>query len=146
MSNTLEIITEIVIDAPKERVFELLTNLAEYQNWNPFIVESKGTVKVGNILTNTMKNGDSQITFKPKVMCVEPNKKFEWLGKLWIGGLFDGHHYFHIIEINANRVNLVHGERFSGILAKLLLQKIGTETRNNFVAMNNALKQLAEKP
>jgi hypothetical protein len=140
-----QIRTEIVINASKERVYQILTNLEGYEKWNPFIVKSKGKVAKGARLVNTMVNGDSTITFKPKVMKAEDNKTFEWLGSLFVKGLFDGHHYFRIEEIAPEQINLVHGETFSGILASFLLKKIGQQTRENFVAMNQALKALAEE-
>ena len=39
--------TEIEIDAPTETVWETLTKLENYPNWNPFIVSAEGTVAVG---------------------------------------------------------------------------------------------------
>jgi len=40
---------------------------------------------------------------------------------------------------------LSHGEYFSGWLHRLILGKIGEQTRQNFIAMNHALQQRAEK-
>ncbi|WP_027000047.1 SRPBCC domain-containing protein [Eisenibacter elegans] len=139
-----QIITEIVINAPKEQVFSVLTNLEAYQEWNPFIIRSEGKVMLGARLKNTMKNGDSPITFKPKVTQVVENEYFEWLGSLGIKGLFDGRHYFKIEEIAPNQVNLIHGESFSGLLVGYVLRKIGKQTRAGFVRMNEALKQRTE--
>lgn len=139
-----QIRTEIVINASKERVFSIITGLAAYEEWNPFIIRSKGDPVEGARLVNTMRNGGGTITFKPKVVKVEKNKAFEWLGSLIVKGLFDGHHYFHIEEISPEQVNLVHGENFSGLLSSFLLKKIGDQTRQNFIAMNQALKARAE--
>lgn len=139
-----EIRTEIIIGSSNERVYEILTNLSSYASWNPFIVHSEGVVKVGETIKNSMKNGNKTVLFKPKVLKAEKGKAFEWLGSLFIKGLFDGHHYFHIQKINANQVNLIHGEKFSGILSGMIFRKIGDDTRNNFIKMNRALKSLAE--
>lgn len=139
-----EIRTEIIIDATAEKIYDILTNLATYSSWNPFIIQSEGEAKVGNTIKNSMKNGDKTIVFKPKVIKAEKAVAFEWLGSLFIKGLFDGHHYFHIQKINENQINLIHGEKFSGILSGMILRKIADETRNNFIKMNRALKVLAE--
>lgn len=139
-----QIRTEIVINASRERVFSIITGLSEYETWNPFIIQSKGNPVEGARLVNTMRNGGGTITFKPKVVKVEKNKAFEWLGSLIVKGLFDGHHYFHIEEISPEQANLVHGENFSGLLSSFLLKKIGDQTRQNFIAMNQALKAKAE--
>ena len=139
-----EIRTEIIINSSNERVYEILTDLPSYASWNPFIIHSEGVVKVGNTLKNSMKNGNKTSVFKPKVLKAEKGKSFEWLGSLFIKGLFDGHHYFHIQKINANQINLIHGEKFSGILSGMIFRKIGDDTRKNFIKMNRALKSLVE--
>ncbi|WP_194778128.1 SRPBCC domain-containing protein [Pararhodonellum marinum] len=140
----MKIKTEIIINASKEKVWDLLTDLEQYQNWNPFIVKSSGKVAPGNIVVNTMKNGEGTITFKPKILKVEPLHYFDWMGRLWVKGLFDGHHYFKIEPLGPEQVKLVHGENFSGILSSMILKKIGEQTRENFVKMNQAVKVMAE--
>jgi hypothetical protein len=75
---------------------------------------------------------------------VVPFRYFDWLGSLFIKGLFDGHHYFEIEELAPGQVKLSHGEHFSGLLGTTILKKIAEETRNNFIRMNGAIKQQAE--
>ncbi|MFN3530147.1 MAG: SRPBCC family protein [Bacteroidia bacterium] len=137
--------TQIVINAPAETVYRLLTQLDNYKNWNPFIIESKGKAVVGQRLVNVMRNGNGSIRFQPIVTRAEENTAFEWLGSLGIRGLFDGRHYFVIERIKDNQVNLIHGEYFSGVLSGWLLRKIDEQTRSNFIAMNQALRAEAER-
>ncbi|MBS9522677.1 SRPBCC domain-containing protein [Litoribacter alkaliphilus] len=136
--------TEILINASKEKVWDVLTNFEGYSIWNPFIIESHGKPIEGSYLTNTMVSGDGTMTFKPKILKMEKYRYFDWMGKLIFKGLFDGHHYFEIVELGANQVKVVHGENFSGLLAGLILKKIGNDTRDNFIKMNLALKAEAE--
>jgi len=136
--------TEIIINASKERVWEVLTDFDKYPQWNPFIVEVQGKAVVGTHLRNTMLNGESKMVFKPKVMKVEKYRYFDWLGSLFVKGLFDGHHRFELEELTPNQVKLKHNESFSGILSGLILKKIGDDTRQSFIKMNQALKQVAE--
>ena len=136
--------TEIIINASKEKVWDILTNFSDYAKWNPFIVDVQGTLAAGNTLTNTMRNGNKTFVFKPKVLNVTLYKYFDWIGSLFIKGIFDGHHYFEIEELTPTQVKLNHGEQFSGLLSSFILKKIGNDTRNNFIKMNGAIKQLAE--
>ncbi len=140
----MQIKTEITIKASKERIWNILTDLENYKNWNPFMINSKGEIKEGSRITNTMKNGDKNMTFKPVILKVDENNYFEWLGSLWFKGLFDGRHYFKLENIGENQSKLIHGEHFSGILSKMILKKIGRETEHNFQRMNVALKELVE--
>jgi hypothetical protein len=141
----MRIRTELIINASKEKVWEILTDLESYPQWNPFIIKSEGKVVQGIRLKNTLKNGEGSMVFRPRVLQVDPNRYFDWLGSLWFKGLFDGHHYFEIQPVKDNQVKLIHGENFSGILKGPILKKIGHQTRENFVKMNIALKDLAER-
>lgn len=136
--------TEIIINSSREKLWVLLTNFNGYPNWNPFIRSIEGELKQGGRLKNTLQNGEKTMVFKPIVQEVVPFHSFSWLGSLWVKGLFDGRHYFCIEEIAPNQVKLIHGEDFTGILSTAILKQIGEDTRKNFVAMNQALKQLAE--
>lgn len=137
--------TNIEIKASKSEVWKALTNLKEYKNWNPFIVSSDGKAILGEQLINTMNNGEKSMTFKPRVTDLQPEKRFEWLGHLFIPGLFDGRHYFELEEIDPQHTRLVQGEYFSGILSGVILRSIEASTVAGFEAMNEALKRIVEQ-
>jgi len=139
-----QIRTEIIINASKEKVWSILTDFENYKSWNPFIINSSGQAVVGTKLTNTMKLGEKTQTFSPKILKVDENKYFDWLGHLFFKGIFDGHHYFEIEELGNNQVKLIQGENFSGILSGMIMKSIGEVTTENFVKLNNSLKAQAE--
>lgn len=85
------------------------------------------------------------MTFKPVVQQVEHLVYFDWIGNLFIPGIFDGHHYFRIQAISENQVKLIHGENFSGVLSSFIFRKIGNDTRMNFIRMNQAIKIESEQ-
>ena len=139
-----EIHTEIQIDAPPATVWEIVTDLASYSDWNPFITSSEGTLAVGERLVNRLEPpGGRPLTFKPTVTDVDPGHAFEWLGRLALPGLFDGRHRFEVVP-DDDRTRLLHTERFSGILVPLLRKSLDTHTRAGFEAMNTAVKARAE--
>jgi len=139
-----QIRTEIIIGASKEKVWDILTNFENYKTWNPFIISSSGKAIEGSKLKNTMKLGEKTQTFSPQIIRVDKHKYFDWLGHLFFKGIFDGHHYFEIEELENNQVKLIQGEHFSGILSGILMKSIGEKTMANFVKMNGALKTKAE--
>jgi hypothetical protein len=138
------IITEIVINASREKVWDILTGFHHYPSWNPFIIRIDGELAKGKRLTNTLFNGKKTFVFRPRVLSVVPYQYFDWLGSLFMRGLFDGHHYFEIEELAPSQVKLIQGEHFSGLLSSYILKKIGEDTRSSFVMMNRAVKALAE--
>lgn len=136
--------TEIIINAPAEKVWNILTDFKKFPEWNPMIVSIKGKQEVGAQLTVTLKNGKSTSTFQPRVVACEKDKAFEWLGHLPLG-MFNGHHQFRIEKLSDTQVKLTHQEDFSGWLSGLIMKMIGEQTRQGFVSMNEALKKRAEE-
>lgn len=145
MKQQNKITTEIIINTSAGKVWNILTNLPDYQNWNPFIVSSAGEVKPGARLVNVLKNGKKTITFKPKVLRVDAPYYFDWMGNLIFPGIFDGHHSFRIERITDSQVKLIQEEVFTGILASFIFRRIGNDTLQSFIRMNQALKYESEK-
>jgi hypothetical protein len=141
-----ELCTEIEIDAPAERVWQLLTDFETMPGWNPSMDEIKGEPVIGARLEVRFgsPNGKGGMRFKPKVLNVEPNRELRWLGRLGIPGLFDGEHVFTIEPLDGERVRFVQREVFSGLLVPLLAKSLDNGTRDAFNAMNRALKERAE--
>lgn len=132
-----EIVTEVEIDATPAEVWSLLGNPRSYRDWNPFIVSMEGELDEGATLVNTMRpQAGSEMTFRPTVLKVVPERELHWLGRLLLPRIFDGEHYF-ILEEREGGTRLVHGERFRGVL----LWFIDTgQFRADFERMNAALK------
>jgi len=140
-----ELHTEIDIEAPPETVWGILTDLAHFADWNPFIVSSEGKVEVGERLKNRLQPpGGKAMTFRPTVTEVQSNQVFEWLGRLGPPGIFDGRHRFELEPTATGGTRLVHSEQLNGVLVRFLRKKLDTQTLPGFVAMNTALKDRAE--
>ena len=157
--------TEILIKAPANRVWEILTDFNSFPQWNPFIVSiqvisgdlssSSSSSSPATLKVILEPNGpSSQSIFTPKVVKWEPAKEFAWLGS--IGGssstwaIFTGEHHFKLEEIILPEDGSVvtkfsHFENFGGWLAKPLLFFIGNQTKAGFQKMNIALKKRAEE-
>jgi len=139
-----ELHTEIDIDAKPEVVWQVLTDLDRYPEWNPFITSAVGTPEVGDKLLNRMEPpGGKAMTFKPQVTVVEDGKTFEWLGTLGFSGVFDGRHRFDI-EASPTGTKLIQSESFDGVLVRFMRKSLDTQTKAGFEAMNAALKARAE--
>jgi len=139
-----ELHTEIEIDATPEVVWQVLTDLDGYAEWNPFITSSIGTPEVGEKLVNRMEPpGGMAITLKPEVTVVEDGTSFEWLGKVGFPGLFDGRHRFDV-EPSPSGTRLIQSESLDGLLVRVMRKSVDTHTKSGFEAMNVALKARAE--
>ena len=140
-----ELRSEVTIDAPAERVWELLTDFGSFPDWNPFMQRASGEVVVGEKLVVYLKPpGGMGMSFKPRVTKVVSNREFRWLGHFVMPGVFDGEHIFAIEPIGDASCRFVQREEFRGILVQLVLAMMGKATERGFNEMNQALKARAE--
>jgi hypothetical protein len=138
---TLQASTEI--NATPQRVWAILTDLRAYQQWNPFIISSSGTVRVGSTLTNQMHEATGTTIFTPTVLIVQPDRELRWIGKVGPGYLFDGEHTFTIQPIGPGRVRFTQRENFTGAAIPFFEHQLHADTLPQFRAMNAALARLA---
>src|SRR5947209_17565129 len=100
------------INAPVHRVWSVLSDVAAYPEWNPFIRRIEGTLQPGSRLTVRIEPPrGSGMTFKPTVQAVEPNQLLCWLGHLVVPGVFDGEHSLRLEQLGSNRTRSNQSER-----------------------------------
>jgi hypothetical protein len=139
--------TEIPIQATPNRVWQVLTDFAAYPTWNPFIPCISGAATVGSRLDVQLQPpGGRGMRMRPTVLAATPSRELRWLGRIGIPGIFDGEHRFRIEPLDKDHVRFVQEERFTGVLAPIILRFVERGTRQGFEAMNQALKARAEQP
>lgn len=142
----MKLTTEIHILASPEEVWRVLTDFPSYGEWNPFIRSIEGPLSVGSrIRARIEPPGGKGMTFRPKVLEVNPPHSFRWLGHLFVPRLFDGEHSFGIEQLEEEQVRFTQSERFRGVLVPLLRRTLEENTRAGFEQMNAALKERAER-
>jgi hypothetical protein len=140
-----QIVTEIEIDATPSRVWQVLTDFEKYPTWNPFIKKISGVAARNEKLEVHMPDprGGTMI-FTPTVLAAERDRELRWLGRSE-GDVFNGEHRFLIEPIdNNNKVHFTQSEKFTGSMVASLEEWLDTAVKQNFEAMNRALKQRAE--
>jgi hypothetical protein len=142
---SITISTTVDIDAPKQLVWDVLTDFASYPEWNPDMTIA-GTAQVGTRLTVHMgASGGRGMSFKPTVLVATPNEELRWLGKLGFGGIVDGEHFFILDRNPDGTTRLTHGERYSGALVALMRPFLNKQrNRAGYEAFNRVLKRRVE--
>lgn len=140
---SIRVVTDIA--APPETVWTELSAVPTYADWNPFITSARGDLVPGARLELRIEPpGGRAMTFRPTVTEVVTGERLEWLGRLLLPGVFDGRHSFRLEALEGGRTRLTQAEEFSGILVPLV-GSVLQRTREGFEAMNEALRERAER-
>lgn len=134
----------VEIDAPADRVWQVLTDLNGYSSWNPLITAARGELKPGNTIAITLKLDNRTFSLHPRILAVQPGRRLAWLGHMLVPGIFDGEHVFELEQIDQSHTRVIQSERFHGVLVGFLWDRISPAISRGFRAMNHALKQRAE--
>jgi len=133
--------TEIVIDAPPERVWEVFSDYARYPEWNPYIPSMRGEWKVGGkigILVRSLTGKESK--YQPTIYEVIPNRSLVWGMDGSYPGEVKARHSFTIVPEGSGS-RFIHAEAIGGWKVRGVdMTKMAPEY-NNF---NEALKKRVE--
>jgi hypothetical protein len=145
---TTKLRTFIDIDASPERVWQVLTDLPAYPEWNPFITRAEGTLAVGHRLSLTVPRGNALlgVTLRGTVLEVTPCRRLRWSGRqdrLGIPGLFDAEHILTITPRDQG-VRLWQQSWFRGLLVPVMTRFLNRHRLPAHMAMEAALKDRAE--
>ncbi len=140
-----ELRTEIEIQASPERVWQILTDLARYPEWNPFIHHAIGKAEVNETVDIDFQPDSKGLKLHCTVVKAEPNRELCWKYHVILPGLFRGEHSFIIEPTGANQVHFIDREVFNGLLVPLQAKAIDTDSRRGFEKMDRALKARAEQ-
>jgi len=141
----IELRTEIEIAASPQRVWAVLTDFAHYKDWNPVLVKASGKAIVGTKVPMVIKPPKGiAAPLTMKILVAEPDFELCWRGAMPIPGVFAGEHWFRIERKSDTLVQLHHGERFSGLIPKLLGPLLIKQLKAPYEGLNRALKARAE--
>ena len=141
------IAAEVEIEAPETLIWDALSDLESYGEWNPFLTSASGNIEEGARVELFIKPPRAKGTYiNPRIVLVEEGRGFSWRNNMLFPGLFDTEHYFIIDPIDDTRCRFVQGEEVSGLLSIPILCLIGGATRRGMERMNETLKARCEAP
>ena len=141
-----EIKSEIVIEAPVEKVWSILMDFGGWKDWNPIVNQADGQANVGTHIAITMRGPDGKDAqkYQAKVEESVSPTTFRWRAVMMAGFMFTNDKVFRLEQIE-NGTRLVHFERFSGLMVPLFWGKLKSNVVTMLNSMNEALKKVAEK-
>lgn len=128
------------IDAPAQRVWDLLTDAASYADWNKSIVSIEGPISLGSTIKLVSVVNPTR-TFALKVTAVESPRRMVWSDGMPLG-LFRGERTYLLEERGAS-TEFSMTEEFTGPLSGLIAKAIPDMT-DSFSQFADGLKSAAE--
>ena len=145
--NMQEIKTEIEISAPPSKVWKIITDIDNWQEWSPTINASQGEASIGSKLSITMmseKEGKDGPKYNPIITKLNEPKYFHWRAHMLAGFIFTNDKIFKLEEISSG-TKLTHIETFKGLVTPLFRGQMEKGVPPMLNMMNKALKDFAEK-
>lgn len=136
--------SEIVINASAEKVWQVMTDLEHYSEWNPLLYRGSGSVKLGETVVVDARTATKDMNFVCEVTKVEPFKEFAWKFHVIHPILFRGVHSFRIEQIDQNSVRFIDTETFKGLLLPTHAKDLTTNGLTAMIEMGKALKDRVE--
>ncbi|MDC6350061.1 SRPBCC family protein [Zeaxanthinibacter sp. PT1] len=130
---------EITINAAPEKVWQVLTKIENWDEWNERIKKPKlqGNLQVGSIFT--WKTNGSKI--HSKIHSITPSKNFGWEGKTF--GASAIHNWYLSPTENGTKVRVE--ESMEGWVINLMKKKMNQILRGDMCFWLEQLKQESEK-
>ena len=136
----------IIINTPRQHVWNVLTDFKAYDEWNPFTYNVQmQNFKVGKIFQFTVKLGRSERLQKELITRIQSPSLIAWRypfkDNLWLNPT----RYQVLTELDETRTQYQTWEHFSGLLAPILKLTVLSDVQAGFDITAEALKQYCEE-
>jgi hypothetical protein len=139
-----ETVTDVIIEASADEVWQALTDFAAYPAWNPFIRHVTGSLEGGSLQITRLLPGRGEVASSPRITLYRPGREIRLLDRPVLPGLLDVEHGLKLEPLGAGQVRFVHWQTTSGLLAPIFGGS-GDALRGQLDAMNVALKGVVER-
>ena len=130
------------INATPEAIWEMLTDVARWAEWNTTVDKVEGEVALGKKVTVYAKVSPGR-AFAVKVSVLEPPRKMVWTGGMPLG-LFKGERTYTLEPKSDGSVAVTTSEVFSGLISPLITRSM-PDMQQSFDEFVVALKKRSEQ-
>ncbi|HAX89555.1 MAG TPA: hypothetical protein DCY91_25675 [Cyanobacteria bacterium UBA11370] len=138
--------TEIDINAPKQRVWQVLFQKDQWKYWNTFLFDCDSRLRFeqGQEVSLSLRRlpNDEETEFEPLVTRIQPEMYLKWVSS--IPG-FRNEYVFELQEIGIGRTKYLHKSHFSGLLTRVFVPFIRDDEQRGMQRMARELKRYAER-
>ena len=137
--------TTFDVNAPAARVWDALTAVDRYPEWNPQIPRVRGNLRQGERINLRLAlPGRPPMDLTATIEEARPGALLTWRGHVLAPWIFEGYRRFEIEPVAPGRARVTHVEDVHGLLAPLFGRALGPRVQASHDALNAALKARSE--
>jgi hypothetical protein len=136
---------EVEIDAPIERVWEILTDLDRYGDWNPFTPKVETTLRIGAPVHLYVRLVGQRLMHRVEYVTRNEPHTLGWEMKMGARFLLYAERVQVLTAIEDRRTHYMTEDRFTGALRPVVLGLFGRAMERGFRDCAHGLKQAAER-
>lgn len=135
----------VEIDAPAELVWQVLTDVDKYGEWNPFCVECKTTLEPGSPIDMKVRLVGPKLKQQREFIRTHtPGKEFSYNMKPAPLGLLSSERSHEVTALEGGRTRYVSHFQLNGPVAPVVAYLLGRALTTGFEGMTEAVKTRAE--
>ncbi|GGK43899.1 SRPBCC domain-containing protein [Nocardia camponoti] len=134
----------VEIDAPAERVWQVLTDFARYGEWNPFCVEASSSLELGSPIDMRVDLGGKELRKQREyIASCTPGVEFSYRMRPVPLGALSSLRSHTLIGLPNGRCRYESRFRVSGWLSPIVARSYGEALRKGFAGMTDAVVKRA---
>lgn len=142
---SIEVRTErIRIDAPVGFVWNVLTDVGKYGEWNPFTPEARTDFSIGAPARLLVRMGPAKMRMTEIVCAFDPPRLIAWRRVFGAHWLLMAVREQHLEPVGETSCRYHNTDRLTGVLAPLVFLCFGGYMRRGFTDVGEGLRRYAE--
>lgn len=135
----------VEIEAPVERVWEILVDVERYGDWNPFTTRVETNFEIGSPVHLYVTLGPFKLKQPERIEVVDRPHLLVWSTKVGARFLVAARREQRLEALSERRCRYLTTDAFNGLLTPLVILLFGRLVRRGFNEMARALKKFAER-
>jgi uncharacterized protein YndB with AHSA1/START domain len=145
MTSATTIEHRVIIHAPANVVWQVLTALERYPEWNRYATEAQGTLEAGGEVEIVARLGNSTQRVKNRVLEIIPEQKLCWVSMNWYQFLVRGTRCRYLEAQPDGTTFFLERETMKGPVARIVVGLMHEQLAAGLQAECESLKAEAER-